>query len=45
MLKHPRSRLGAEQGADICLQEWPAPHSFHTRMISDVDAVPGFDHG
>ena len=45
MLKHPRSRLGAGQGADICLQEWPAPHSFHARMISDVDAVPGFDHG
>ena len=45
VLKHPRSRLGAGQGADICLQEWPAPHSFHTRMISDVDAVLGFDHG
>ena len=45
VLKHSWSRLGAGQGADICLQEWPAPHSFYTRMISDVDAVPGFDHG
>lgn len=46
VLKHPRSRLGAE-GRHLLpwsLQEWPAPHAFHTRTIGYADAVPGFDH-